>query len=119
MSVVGLLDSVIALCRHNEGSADGYGDVATVPTLVKNIKASLQSTRMHGFSRDQGAGAQPTSSMLLFYLKKDDVRLGDTIFVRKGPLAGTWWTVGDPIGVTRGAHREVMLKPYVANKPDV
>jgi hypothetical protein len=119
MSVVGLLDSRIVVYRYPQGVTDSFGDVALLPDVLKDrVRASLQ-TALRAKSQDSGAGDAPTGTMILFFLTKDDIQLGDLIYVRKGPSVGTWWTVMHPIGVSRSQHRESLIKPYIGKTPNV
>jgi hypothetical protein len=105
--------------RYAQGVTDSFGDVALLPDVLKdNVRASLQ-TALRARSNDSGAGEMPTGTMILFYLKKDDIVLGDLIYVKKGPSAGSWWTVMHPIGVSRSTHRESLVTPFVGKTPNV
>jgi hypothetical protein len=114
MSASGLLDSKIAVCRA-PATADNMGDIGSAEWLF-DMKGSLANSRRLA-TKDEGAGEQAEGYMILYYMKKNDVRIGDAIYVRRGPMAGTWWTITLPVGTNRAVHREVMVKTYVGKQP--
>lgn len=115
MSALGLFDLRIDLLRHNQGSTDSMGDVATVPTLVKsNVRGALSYAQLR--SQDGGAGDAPSGQTTFYYANKEDVQIGDTLHVTKGPWKDTWWTVETPMPNMRAAHKEVLVKPYIGKR---
>lgn len=121
MSFLGLLDSTIGLYRVAQEVIDDMGDVERTPAFVVDFRGALGMVGRAGqhSARDEGAGNVSTGAMVLYSKIALDIRLSDMIYVKSGPMKGTWWILAEPAMVTRGVQRETPVRPYVGDKPTV